>query len=143
MTGQLVTLPTLEREERWFRRVILRKPFRLGTEPGYVTGMKQVIRNLHSPDACAGRPCVIHNPSDHSMREFPTNWRDGGMFDIKPPHMERICPHGVGHPDPDDAAYQASVGQDVSVHGCDGCCNPAVRHEINELSEIYAVSADL
>lgn len=142
MTGQLVTLPTLEREERWFRRVILRKPFRIGTEPGYVTGTGQVIRNIHKPEQCAGRPCVIHNPSDHSMREFPTHFRDGGMFDIKPPHMERICEHGVGHPDPDDAAFMQSIGQDVSVHGCDGCCFPGGRHIIQE-ANINAVSADL
>jgi hypothetical protein len=30
--------------------------------------------------------------------------------------MERICDHGVGHPDPDE--FMA----DVWVHGCDGCC---------------------
>ena len=30
--------------------------------------------------------------------------------------MERICPHGVGHPDPDDVLNQDRV------HGCDGCC---------------------
>lgn len=29
--------------------------------------------------------------------------------------MERICPHGVGHPDPDDTNPD-------TVHGCDGCC---------------------
>jgi hypothetical protein len=32
--------------------------------------------------------------------------------------MERICPHGVGHPDPDD------VFATDTVHGCDGCCTP-------------------
>lgn len=29
--------------------------------------------------------------------------------------MERMCPHGIGHPDPDE------ITLDV-VHGCDGCC---------------------
>ena len=29
--------------------------------------------------------------------------------------MERICVHGVGHPDPD------SAGADP-LHACDGCC---------------------
>jgi hypothetical protein len=37
--------------------------------------------------------------------------------------MERICPHGVGHPDPDDAAYHIRIGQGYkTIHGCDGCC---------------------
>lgn len=84
----------------------------------YITGMGQVLGHVHSSDQCAGRACVIHNPSDHSMRGFPTNWRgDRGI-------MERICPHGVGHPDPDDLAYLESIGRKgEGVHGCDGCCS--------------------
>lgn len=31
--------------------------------------------------------------------------------------MERICPHGVGHPDPD-----CMYAKRDTVHGCDGCC---------------------
>lgn len=38
--------------------------------------------------------------------------------------MERTCPHGVGHPDPDDAAYRASQGDTDCTHGCDWCCSP-------------------
>lgn len=44
------------------------------------------------------------------MLEWPLNWRgDRGL-------IERRCPHGIGHPDPD------TVGD--TVHGCDGCCTP-------------------
>lgn len=93
----------------------------------YVTGTGQIIRGVHAPEACAGRPCVIHNPSAHHMADWPTNFRDGGMFDIKGPHMERICPHGVGHPDPDDLEFWKSRGEDYSVHGCDGCCTNPIR----------------
>lgn len=75
------------------------------------------VLDVHPPSQCAGRPCVVHAPSDHHMREWPTNWRADTRV------MERICPHGVGHPDPDDVAYLASVGRDwAAVHGCDGCC---------------------
>lgn len=76
-----------------------------------------VLRNVHSAEKCAGRHCVLHNPSDHHMREWPTMYRaEKGL-------MERICPHGIGHPDPDDAAYHASHGATwTTVHGCDGCC---------------------
>jgi hypothetical protein len=85
-------------------------------ENSYTTGCGTKLYRIHGVDLCVGRPCTIHNPSDHHMRSFPTHWRDGGIFDIKPPHMERICPHGVGHPDPD------GVAKGVDVHGCDGCC---------------------
>jgi hypothetical protein len=78
--------------------------------------------NVHPATACAGRVCVVHAPSDHHMRTWDLNWRgDRGL-------MERICPHGVGHPDPDDMLYQASVGREwQGVHGCDGCCRPSGR----------------
>lgn len=71
----------------------------------------------HGPDECSGPFCVIHNPSDHPLRDAPLNWRaDKGV-------MERICPHGIGHDDPDDVAHRQRMGQSgAGVHGCDGCC---------------------
>lgn len=91
----------------------------LVTDSTYVTGTEQVI-GVHTPEGCTGRHCVIHNPSDHAMRDFPTHWRSDRML------MERICPHGVGHPDPDDLAYQEArfPQRAPGVHGCDGCCLP-------------------
>jgi hypothetical protein len=52
------------------------------------------------------------------MRAFPTLWRDDRGI------MERTCPHGVGHPDPDDMGFHDRVnpGHVEGVHGCDGCC---------------------
>lgn len=89
----------------------------LGDEIVYITGTKQSVSRIHDPFHCAGEACVIHNPSDHSMREFPTHWRDARGI------MERICPHGVGHPDPDDLAFHVRNGREhEGVHGCDGCC---------------------
>lgn len=86
----------------------------------WVTGSGEVVSNIHDGSQCQGRSCVIHNPSDHPMRRFRTHFRRG---DIKPAHVERICPHGIGHPDPDDLIYQKSIGEEgMSVHGCDGCC---------------------
>ena len=74
---------------------------------------KQVLFNVHSETVCFGRPCVIHNRTDHHMRSFPQYFReDTGV-------MERICSHQVGHPDPDNP-YPDGVWQ--WVHGCDGCC---------------------
>jgi hypothetical protein len=74
------------------------------------------------------------------MADWPTNFRgpihvEGRpdlsavlswveMGDDKPPYTERICEHGVGHPDPDDVGYWAGRGYDITRHGCDGCCSP-------------------
>lgn len=72
-----------------------------------------VIANTHKSGQCKGQACTIHNRSDHSMRSYPQLWRsDRGI-------MERVCPHGVGHPDPDDIK---SKDYYEWVHGCDGCC---------------------
>lgn len=69
--------------------------------------------HVHPSDRCEGQHCVIHHPSDHHMREWPLNWRDDRKL------MERICPHGVGHPDPDDINID-------HIHGCDGCCRSGI-----------------
>lgn len=76
-----------------------------------------VLSNVHSDQLCAGQPCVIHNPSQHHMSAWALNWRDDRGL------MERLCPHGIGHPDPDAMHFQRSIGRDyMGVHGCDGCC---------------------
>ena len=75
----------------------------------YTTGTGQTIGGVHDEGACAGEFCTIHNPSDHHMREWKTHWRNDRKM------MERICPHSVGHPDPDEIASD-------TIHGCDGCC---------------------
>jgi hypothetical protein len=37
--------------------------------------------------------------------------------------LERICSHGIGHPDKDAAEYLESIGKGhENVHNCDGCC---------------------
>jgi hypothetical protein len=82
----------------------------------------------HNKGECKGRHCVIHNPSDHALRGWPRSWRT----DIN--RMERVCPHGVGHPDPDEVAYRYNqLGQkNAGTHGCDGCC--ATAKEMHEVS---------
>jgi hypothetical protein len=88
----------------------------------YITGVGQVLGNTHIESMdCHDHGCTIHSPTDHSMREFPTLWRaDRGL-------MERLCPHGIGHPDPDHLTwYERTHGAEAagteSIHGCDGCC---------------------
>jgi len=69
---------------------------------------------VHRHTQCQGQICTIHNRTDHLMRSFPQSWRSDRMI------IERICPHGIGHPDPDE--YRLLTGKDDGIHGCDGCC---------------------
>ena len=87
-------------------------------EPVHGIQTRNGVLMTHPATECVGRACVVHNPSDHKMKNWTLNWRGDRRI------MERLCPaHGVGHPDPDDAAYRASIGDDDTVHGCCGCCH--------------------
>lgn len=75
----------------------------------WVDDFNHIIVNAHTSNQCKNDHCTLHNPSNHSMVGFPQMWRHDRHI------MERICPHGIGHPDPDDIAVN-------TIHGCDGCC---------------------
>ncbi len=76
-----------------------------------------LLMNVHPADRCVGRRCVIHNPSDHHMSDWPLHWVDPIRIFV------RVCEHGVGHPDPDQAEYLSLTGR--AQHMCDGCCQVA------------------
>jgi hypothetical protein len=107
----------------------------------YITGTGEELFSPHpkSP-GCKKHDCVVHSPSRHAMRSFPTHWRSDRQL------MERICEHGVGHPDPDQIsylrrAYGAAVAATESAHGCDGCCGllpPGAREATDEELKTYA-----
>lgn len=83
------------------------------------TMMSGVWVKHHTKDACKGRNCVIHNPSKHLMARWERRFRPDKQT------TERVCAHGIGHPDPDDVAYWRSEGRSeksLTTHGCDGCC---------------------
>lgn len=81
------------------------------------TTLWQNMTNVHENIKCYGRPCPYHTPSDHHMRTWHPHWRgDRGI-------LERICEHGIGHPDPDQFEFWEQTNQSYqAVHGCDGCC---------------------
>ncbi len=86
----------------------------------YILAGGETLVNVHSSMICQAngdRPCPIHRTTDHLMRGFPQHFRsDSGL-------MERICPHGIGHPDPDSLPFFEERGiEGMGVHGCDGCC---------------------
>ena len=80
-----------------------------------------ILTNTHNPSLCEDRGCAIHDhPSDHPLNGAPLNWRNTDVI------LERICEHGMPHPDRDSATFEASVGNHYkNEHDCDGCCgNP-------------------
>ena len=81
-----------------------------------------------------GEVCTLHNRTKHGMRSFPQLWRADRKI------MERLCPHGIGHPDPDE--YKIIVGIDDGVHGCDGCCMEPGEQDPMEIVESMAKKAE-
>jgi hypothetical protein len=100
------------------------------------------ILKTHGEDECSGTPCVLHSPSDHPLKNAPLNWRSERAM------MERICEHGIAHPDPDDRAHwERRLGGDPASrefiearaqHTCDGCCSGTYGqpNELQKLQEI-------
>lgn len=90
-----------------------------GMLPATLVGGEKIV--AHHPALCEGSPCAVHHPSDHVMKDWPQHWRRDRRI------IERICPCGVGHPDPDHLAFlrtimSAKQVEAESVHGCCGCC---------------------
>lgn len=82
----------------------------------------QRIISHHASVCQQQESCCIHKPSNHHMKNWKMNWRNDTRV------MERICEHGVGHPDPDHLAHarqflRLDEREWDSIHGCDGCCN--------------------
>lgn len=78
----------------------------------------------HSHDLCGGRPCPIHAPSQHHMRDWPV------LMPVDPHDvvLERMCAHQVAHPDPDSVelatCFDPTNEGAHGLHTCDGCCKP-------------------
>lgn len=95
------------------------------------TGQKLMI---HKKGVCTGA-CPVHKSSSHHMRKWKLHWREDRKM------MERICEHGIGHPDPDDTAFRKTAYKDDdTVHGCDGCCVKNKKKIVEEYKK--SVSSD-
>lgn len=76
----------------------------------------------HDATECALPFCCIHHPSEHPLASAPLRWRNDLQV------MERVCVHGLGHPDPDSLDYvNAICGEMAAAYACvhfpcDGCC---------------------
>lgn len=79
--------------------------------------------------------CAIHNPSYHPLSDAKQYMRADKSWLI-----ERICEHGIGHPDPDSASFIAKQEGNGSiwVHGCDGCCrDDSIGRGLKQFHESY------
>jgi Holliday junction resolvase RusA-like endonuclease len=75
----------------------------------------------HSLANCRRNPwCVIHVPRPGPWESWPRLWRDDRMM------IERVCPHGVGHPAVEQIEWFQEHPERHSLdHGCDLCpCMP-------------------
>lgn len=78
------------------------------------------LSNVHSPLACEGGSCVIHNPSQHFMADWPAEWayHEGAAV------LFRQCIHGEAHPDPDQQDFFNKRAPHLAAHACceENCC---------------------
>lgn len=94
----------------------------MANETHTLAGLKFV--NVHSFEKCTPEICIFHNPTNHPMRNWEPYIRETGL-------IERLCEHGVGHPDPDSSAWFDRAMNHPSgtwdIHGCDGCCKSILK----------------
>ena len=79
----------------------------------------EVLKNVHPYSACSSRGyCAIHHPTNHHMRDWDLIWNR------QETQLERLCPHDLSHPDPDDLRYWVEARHEPwkAQHVCDGCC---------------------
>lgn len=89
-----------------------------------------VAHRIHLTQECSA-PCPFHNPSRHHMVKWPATIRG-------PILVERLCEHGIGHPDPDSVRFlqERTRSSAWGTHGCDGCCRATDEVvPMNELGE--------
>lgn len=118
-----------DRDGKWWLTDIAEGDRSFRWEPSEVHHLSsgQVLVGVHRAQMCSGH-CPLHNPSDHHMRDWPLVWRGDQPFDIWS-GFERTCEHGVGHLDPDTAAWYRSNGEEPPMHGCciERCCSAEGR----------------
>lgn len=109
----------------------------------YSNPQPDVYLKTHAPQICAGQNCCIHNPSDHHMKDWPLVHRtdEGVLIPVnvvgtvtlgeelrgtmrKLVVSDRVCEHGIGHPDPDSLAWLHTqvASYPWEDHTCDECC---------------------
>ena len=52
----------------------------------------QLLTNVHSDEECLGAFCPIHNPSQHTLREYPLSFSGTHFYRILPDNSLRVDP---------------------------------------------------
>lgn len=104
------------------------------TSESFTTDTGQFMVNVHAANAeCAQYGCVIHFPSAEGMALGKTHYNTVRQ------QMQRVCEHGVAHPDPDSQNWrERTLGSRDDIHICDGCCEG-----LGAISEMPAPSCPL
>lgn len=117
------------------------EPFRVVFEPTETNYMLEnnsnvILENVHKAAECVGDTCAIHKKTKHHMRGMPQVWRpDRGI-------IERRCPHGVGHVDPDSPFPKGSYEW---IHGCCGfacCVDPKLREKSKKMGTYSTIHSN-
>jgi hypothetical protein len=116
--------------DRMVMEQVIQMEMSVGVEDYFASGGKVHTKRQCAATRKAGGPkgCAIHNPTPHRLSGSKRVLRATTL-------IEDICEHGVGHPDPDSAAYldwrdgyEGKYG--YFVHGCDGCCIETQNMEV-------------
>lgn len=104
------------------------KPVQLPDKDGYTNRWRlvggELLSNVHPEGTCMDQHCTIHNPSDHHMRTWPMHFNHGSR------QMERTCPHGQQHPDPDELnTNHIKAPNKVHCLNCDTVIQSMFRHD--------------
>lgn len=81
------------------------------------------VLHAHAAKQCVGEYCALHNPMPGPWDQWPRLWRQDRHL------LERVCPHGVGHPAVEQLEWWKFLNQEYMwIHGCCGCpCHPSQR----------------
>jgi len=105
--------------ERKLMKSIIQMEMSVGVADYFASGGKVHTKAQCKATRKAGGPkgCALHRPTIHKLTGSKQVLRGSTL-------IEDICPHGIGHPNPDSADYlnwrDGTTTWDI--HGCDGCC---------------------
>lgn len=109
----------LESGNEWWNDPKYSKPYFDKDKNAFYDSVGGKVIYIHNKKNCKGRGCPVHHPSDHEMKKWPMSWN------LQVLSMERVCEHGIRHPDPDDYKFRQDNQIDIPDHAkdCDGCCD--------------------
>jgi hypothetical protein len=95
----------------------------VGTATVWNDDESYTLYGVHREEKCSGDPCVLHNPSDHDLRDWSLQWIEGGFVRVNTATDE-------GRDDPDVAAFRkARSGPRIKCLNCHSVIQSTHRHD--------------